>query len=86
MRTPSKHIKREARRARHLSAWIVQAGREDRECQVMDISKSGAKITTAVPSEVPDRFELAFTQGDDERRVCDVVWRRGKVIGVQFVE
>jgi hypothetical protein len=85
MRTPSKYLKREVRRARSLSAWIVQAGHDDRECQVMDISQSGAKIITARPSDVPDRFELMFTQGDAKRRLCDVVWRRGKTIGVQFV-
>jgi hypothetical protein len=84
MRTPSKYFKREVRRARHLSAWIIQAGNDDQECQVMDISKNGAKIITAMPSQVPDRFELAFKQGDGERRLCDVVWRRGKTIGVQF--
>ena len=85
MRTPSKYFKREVRRARYLSAWIVEAGHDDRECQIMDISKNGAKIITAMPSQVPDRFELTFTQGDGERRLCDVVWRRGKTIGVQFV-
>jgi hypothetical protein len=84
MRTPSKYSKREVRRARYLSAWIVQAGHDDQECQVMDISKNGAKIMTALPSQVPDRFELAFTQGDANRRLCEVVWRRGKIIGVQF--
>jgi hypothetical protein len=82
MRTPSK---REVRRIRHLSAWIVEAGHEDRECQVMDVSKNGAKIITAMPSQVPGRFELMFTQGDTKRRLCDVIWRRGKIIGVQFV-
>ena len=50
----------------------------------MDISINGAKIISAMPAQVPDRFELAFTQGDDKRRLCEVVWRRGKVIGVQF--
>jgi hypothetical protein len=84
MRTPSKYFKREVRRARYLSAWIVEAGHTDRECQVMDISKNGAKIIAAMPSQVPDRFELMFTQGDTKRRLCDVIWRRGKVIGVQF--
>jgi hypothetical protein len=84
MRTPLKHLKREVRRARHLSAWIVLAGHDDQECQVMDISKNGAKIITAMPSQVPDRFELAFKQGDGERRLCHVVWRRGKTVGVQF--
>jgi hypothetical protein len=50
----------------------------------MDISKNGAKIIAAMPSQVPDRFELVFTQGDAKRRLCDVIWRRGKIIGVQF--
>ena len=50
----------------------------------MDISINGAKIISAMPAQVPDRFELAFTQGDGKRRLCEVVWRRGKVIGVQF--
>jgi hypothetical protein len=38
-----------------------------------------------MPSQVPDRFELSFKQGDGKRRLCDVIWRRGKIIGVQFV-
>ena len=50
----------------------------------MDISANGAKIIPAMPSQVPDRFELAFTKGDDKHRSCEVVWRRGKMIGVQF--
>ena len=84
MRPPSKQIKRGVRRTRHLSGWIVQPGLDDQECRVMDISINGAKIISAMPAQVPDRFELAFTQGDDKRRRCEVVWRRGKAIGVQF--
>lgn len=38
----------------------------------------------AMPSEVRDRFELAFKQGNGERRLFDIIWRRGKTIGVQF--
>lgn len=59
-------------------------GRDAVECQVMDISAGGAKIIPAMPAQVPDHFELAFTKGDDNRRLCQVVWRRGKTIGVQF--
>jgi hypothetical protein len=50
----------------------------------MDISTKGAKIISTMPSRVADRFELAFTKSDGRRRRCEVVWRRGKVIGVQF--
>jgi hypothetical protein len=42
----------------------------------MDISAKGAKIISAMPSRVADRFELAFTEGDGKRRLCEVVWRR----------
>ena len=59
-------------------------GRDAVECQVMDISANGAKIIPAMPSQVPDRFELALTKSDDKPRRCEVVWRRGKMIGVQF--
>ena len=83
-RPPSKQIERATRRVRHLSAWIVQQGLDDCECRVMDVSAKGAKIILTMPSRVADRFELAFTKGDGKRRRCEVVWRRGKVIGVQF--
>ena len=84
MRPPSRQVKRGVRRIRQVSAWIVVPGRDAVECQVMDISANGAKIISATPSQVPDRFELALTKGDDKHRVCEVVWRRGKTIGVQF--
>jgi PilZ domain-containing protein len=54
------------------------------ECQVMDISKNGAKVMAAMPAVVPDRFELAFSEGG-QTRVCEVVWRRAKMLGVKFV-
>jgi len=52
----------------------------------MDVSKSGAKIMVAIPSEVPDKFELSYSQGDGKLRTCAVIWRRARVIGVQFLE
>jgi hypothetical protein len=84
MRTPTKHFQRKIRRICHLTAFIVLAGRERQECQVLDVSMNGAKVITDTPSQVPSRFELAFTRGD-RHRLCEVIWRRGKMIGVQFV-
>jgi hypothetical protein len=49
----------------------------------MDISSGGAKIATTTDSLVPDRFELAFTEGG-QTRSCEVIWRHGKIIGVKF--
>jgi len=51
----------------------------------MDLSPNGAKVTMEMPSEVPSRFELAFNQNDRKRRICEVIWRRGKMLGVQFL-
>jgi len=85
MRAPTKHFERQVRRVRHVSAWIVLTGQANQECDVMDISKKGAKIAVQLLSNVPQRFELAFLQDGIKRRACEVIWRRGKMIGVQFV-
>jgi hypothetical protein len=85
MRTPTKHFEREVRRVRHVSAWIVLTGEVNQGCQVMDISKNGAKLVVGIPSEVPQKFDLAFTPTASKRQACEVIWRRGKMIGVQFV-
>jgi PilZ domain len=86
MRAPTKHFEREVRRVRHVSAWIVLAGQADQESQLLDISKNGAKLVVRTPSQVLQHFELAFVQDSTQRRLCEVVWRRGKMIGVQFVQ
>jgi hypothetical protein len=85
MRTPTKRFEREVRRVRHVSAWIVLTGQADQECQLLDISKNGAKLVVGTPSQVPEKFELAFVETATKRQACEVIWRRGKMIGVQFV-
>jgi hypothetical protein len=59
-------------------------GRAQCECYVLDVSKNGAKVTVETPSAVPHRFELAFFQ-NGQNRVCEVLWRRAKMIGVRFI-
>jgi hypothetical protein len=83
MLKPKKHLEREVRRARHLSAWIKLRDRASTECRVLDVSRNGAKISTALPSAIPGSFELAFFEGGQTRH-CEVVWRQGKVLGVKF--
>jgi hypothetical protein len=77
--------KREVRRSRHTYAWITINGLAASECEVMDISWSGAKIVPDGASAIPARFELSLVQGDQKRQICEVVWRRGKMLGVKFV-
>jgi hypothetical protein len=79
---PKPHFDREVRRTRHFSAWITVHGRVHCECTVLDVSQNGAKVITH--EQVPDRFQLAFFQGG-ENRVCEVIWRRAKMLGVKFI-
>jgi hypothetical protein len=80
----AKPTKRSERLVRPTSAWLVTSGRANQECQVLDISPKGAKVVVQAGSAIPDRFELAFFQDIDKRRMCEVIWRRGKVLGVKF--
>jgi len=50
----------------------------------MDISKQGAKVVVELPAAVPIRFELAFFEGD-QTRLCEVIWRRAKMLGIKFI-
>jgi hypothetical protein len=78
--------KREAKRMiRQQTAWISRKHSAAAECEIMDLSHHGAKIVVGQTFAVPDRFELAFVQGDQKRRACEVIWRRGKIFGIKFV-
>ena len=83
MPKPINDYEREVRRTRNIQASIKVQDRTLAECRVMDISHGGAKISTTGPSLVPDRFELAFAEGD-QIRSCEVIWRHGKICGVKF--
>jgi hypothetical protein len=82
---PTRHFERQVRRVRHLPAWLAWQGRTEHEVQVLDVSRDGAKIIADRSITIPIRFEIAFTQGDQKRRPCEVVWRRGKMLGVKFL-
>ena len=68
---------------RRQSAWITLNGETTTDCTVMDISKKGAKIVPDGLSAVPDRFDLVL--GDQKRQACEVIWRRGRMLGIKFV-
>jgi hypothetical protein len=72
-------------KVRPIPAWIVTNGRADCECQVLDMTPKGAKVVVQAGAEVSDRFELAFFADAGKRRSCEVIWRRGKMLGVRFL-
>jgi hypothetical protein len=78
--------KREARKSLHQPGWItLEGGFAARPCVVQDLSISGAKVTIEDPNALPAKLRLAFSRDARTGRNCEVVWRRGKVVGVKFV-
>ena len=78
--------KREVRKSLHQSGWItLEGGFAARPCVVQDMSSTGAKITMDDTSVLPARLRLAFARDARTGRNCEVVWRRGKSVGVKFV-
>ena len=78
--------KREARKSVRESGWItLDGGFAARACVVEDISSSGAKITVDDNNTLPAKLKLAFSRDARTGRNCEVVWRRGKAVGIKFV-
>jgi hypothetical protein len=78
--------KRETRKSVSQSGWItLDGGFAARPCTVLDLSSAGAKITVDDPNAVTARARLAFSRDARTGRTCQVVWRRGKTLGVKFV-
>jgi PilZ domain len=78
--------KREVRKSLRQPGWItLEGGFGARQCVVQDLSSNGAKITIDDPNVLPARLRLAFKRDARTGRNCEVVWRRGKSVGIRFV-
>ena len=78
--------KREARKSLRQPAWItLDGGFAARACVVEDLSDSGAKLSVEDNNTLPAKLRLAFSRDARTGHRCEVVWRRGKSVGVKFV-
>jgi hypothetical protein len=78
--------KREARKSLRQPGWITfDGGFAARRCVVQNISTTGAKVTIDDPNMLPAKLRLAFARDARTGRNCEVVWRRGKSVGIKFV-
>jgi hypothetical protein len=79
--------KREPRRARRQSAWIMfDDDFVSHECQVLDVSLNGAKLVAEIDVAIGSTFKLSTVPHALVRQRCEVVWCRGKMFGVTFVD
>lgn len=79
--------KRDVRRSVQQAGWItLEGGFAARQCNVLDLSATGAKIVVDDPSSVTaSKIRLAFARDARTGRDCEVVWRRGKTLGIRFI-
>ena len=55
-----------------------------RDCLMLNISDTGAKLQFDSTEEIPDRFIVLLTSRGYPRRHCQVKWRNGNKVGVEF--
>ncbi len=78
--------KRESRKSVSQPGWLtLEGGFAARQCVVLDLSPNGAKIALGSSEPLDAKLRLAFSRDARTGRNCEVVWRRGKTIGVKFV-
>jgi hypothetical protein len=78
--------KRDARKSLQQAGWItLEGGFAARPCVVQDMSASGARVTIDDPNPLPAKLRLAFSRDARTGRNCEVVWRRGRSVGIRFV-
>ena len=78
--------KREARKSLRQPGWItLEGGFAARSCVVENLSSSGAKVTVEDNNTLPAKLRLAFSRDARNGKPCEVIWRRGRSVGVKFV-
>jgi PilZ domain len=81
----SSKSKRDVRKKRRHGAWITfDNDIRSYECQVLDVSPGGAKLVADIDALVGASFRLSVAPDSLVRKPCEVVWRRGRQIGVKF--
>ncbi len=78
--------KRALRKSLRQPGWITfDGGFAARRCEVLNMSATGARITIDDLNALPAKLRLAFSRDARTGRPCEVVWRRGKSVGIKFV-
>lgn len=77
--------RQDRRKARFHGVVHLDADRPSIPCAVRDLSDQGARLSFLQPAEVPDRFRIVLT-GTDETCTASVRWRRGREVGVEFLD
>ncbi len=79
-------IRDEARPQVHKTGSISYAGGDlDVECEISDLTSSGARLRLADDITIPSCFDLTILP-DKTSRKAQVCWRDDQELGIQFIE
>jgi hypothetical protein len=62
---------------------VFQSGYCTLKCHILNMSDTGAQLMPADITQCPGEFVLRPAIG--QQRDCEVVWRKGGVVGVRYV-
>ncbi len=79
-----KDKRKSRRRPMRYTAWVELNPRDLHGCVLSDISDTGARIDVEDSKTVPDQFLLLLSGNAKAKRICRVVWRKPRQVGVKF--
>jgi hypothetical protein len=68
----------------HNARIVGNDGTWGHNCQIIDVSATGARLATEEALNLPNDFLLTLTKSGSAVRKCHRVWSRGKQIGIEF--
>jgi hypothetical protein len=81
----SSNNRRTSRQAVNSPAWLEIAGDTRlRRCELIDISANGARLIVEDAENTPDNFNLLLSRFGSPCYRCNVVWKQGDEMGVEF--
>jgi hypothetical protein len=82
----SSNNRRTSRQAVNSPAWLEIAGDSRlRRCKLIDISANGARLIVEDVENTPDSFNLLLSRFGSPCYRCNVVWKQGDEMGVEFL-
>jgi hypothetical protein len=73
-----------SRKKTQFRAWVETAQKNLLPCTVLDMTLKGARVR-APELALPDEFTLVLDDKSSLKRRCKVVWRKGVLVGLEFV-
>jgi hypothetical protein len=81
----STNKRRTARQTVDSAAWMeIDGDGRLRRCRLVDISANGARLIVENVDNTPDSFNLLLSRFGRPQYRCNVVWKRGDEVGVEF--